>query len=237
MREELCKGLKMAKQSTMIEPLYVKLYEATETDQSVSTGDISAALQSTDHLVQWIGCKAAGMSRSLEWVGRLTQLAAVRIPADNPDVNSVAVWALAQIGGQTVDEVWRAGSTDPMPERRRVAADLIGELRSLGAVDMLTRLLLDDDLQVVSWASLSASKLGQAGFDLLSRELAKTRDTRRFLYFADALLKIDASAAHVTITSTLQGWAPDHRQNLEKLITQLGTTKRHFLFNAGLNGF
>jgi hypothetical protein len=204
-----------------MDPLYSKLYSATEAGLPVDSDDIADALQSPDQFVRWMGCKAAGRSGDSKWVDRLEELAVSKVPGDNPDVNSIAVWALAKIGGPKVENVWRAASTDALPARRRMAADLIGELRSPVGIDTLARLLVDDELEVLSWAALSAAKLGQPGFDLVCGELAKTRDRRRFLYFADSLMKVNADAARAQIWNALQGWDDSQRAILEQAVLQL----------------
>ncbi len=109
-----------------MDPLYRRLHEATETGTLTNPEDVERAMRSANPYLQWIGCKAAGLSGTESWTDLLRHHASEHYPSRDPDVNSIAVWALARVAGNQEESVWREMSRSDSPDARRAVADLIG---------------------------------------------------------------------------------------------------------------
>ena len=95
---------------------------------------------------------------------------------------------------------------------RASAADALGEMRDPRAVAALTPLLRDKSDEVVLWATLAMSKLGDASVQALGSTLEEEAGTLpRAGYLADALSK----------TGT-----PDARKRLRRALSLLGVDAR-----------
>jgi HEAT repeat protein len=201
--------------------LYARLSEITEAGQSADRAEIEMALTSADPYLVWMGCKAAGLTGSDHWASHLRRVAIERYPGNEPDLNSIAIWALAKIDGNAAEDFWREMSLSESANARRAAADLIGEMKADRGLTTLSRLLGDADPEVASWAALSAAKLGQISIPVLEVTINATSSERIFLYCADALLKIGKEVTAGVINSALSRWPLQSRTSLEQAIQEL----------------
>jgi len=186
--------------------LYAKLYEQTETGQSSKDSDIQAALSDPNLFTKWMGCKAAGISKDIKWFEKLSSLAIVDSASKNPDLNSIAIWAIAQIGGGSAKDFWLKNINSKDWNSRRAAADLIGETLDEDGLVSLSELLLDNNDEVRNWAALSLSKFGMKAEPMLFSYMKDTSDPELFLVIADALLKVRGLESDDTVMQLLSNW-------------------------------
>jgi hypothetical protein len=88
-------------------------------------------------------------------------------------------------------------------------------------LETLSRLLRDPEPEVPSWAALSASKLGRVAITVLIAAIKETEDNRRFLYYADALLKIEVQEGSNIIRSALKKWPAEKQASLGRAVSEL----------------
>ena len=143
-----------------MDALLQRLVQHTEAGEAVDPADVESAIMSDDPMLQWFGCRAAGQSGDASWAPRLRVLAVRPLRDDEPDVSLIAVTALCQLGGSFAQEFWMEMSRSASASARRAAADMIGVLKAGDALEVLERLLFDPDGEVLSWAALSAAKIG-----------------------------------------------------------------------------
>jgi hypothetical protein len=175
--------------------LYWQLYEATEAHAPSPPEIVDKALASEDAFERWMGCKAAGVSPDVRYLPRLAEAATGTPKPGEPDLPSIAIWALARFPRDVIDPLWTSWAEDSQAPARRAAADLLGEARITDGGAVLMRLLNDGDWDVFLWAALSLSKIPDVGYELLLAAMRKSNDAPRFLVIADALLKADFQAA------------------------------------------
>lgn len=195
--------------------LYAKLYEQTETGQSSNDSDIQAALSDPNLFTKWMGCKAAGISKDIKWFEILSLLAIADSAEKNPDLNSIAIWAIAQIGGDSAKGFWLRNMNNKDWNSRRAAADLIGETLDEDGLVSLSNLLLDNNDEVRNWAALSLSKFGMKAEAVLLGHMKHTSDPELFLVIADALLKVRGLEVDDTVMQLLSNWDETLRIKLD----------------------
>lgn len=197
--------------------LYTKLYETTEHGKPIVTDDIAEGLKSSDAHEVWLACKAAGMSKDDAWVPALIIWATTPIPNNDPDINSIAIMSLVNIGGSQVEDFWQEAARSERIAHRRAAADLLGLLGEAKHLDTLSMLLRDEVDEVSSWAALSMSKIGAGAANELLDYLASVQSFARSVYCIDALTKISATDYADEIASAIENKPSDVKSELLKL--------------------
>lgn len=200
-----------------------KLQLCAEYGHECSRDDIKSGFRSTDLMTLWFASKVAGLTQDQFWIEDLKRCATMKIPGDDPDVNSIAIWALSKIGGIGVREFWKSAAMSSSPHQRRAAADLIGLMADEEGRGVLESLLRDDDDNVSSWAALSLSKLGEGSKQVLIEYLMSSVSLRCATYCVDALLKLeprfDLKPAIAVIAGRNQGLADEVSSIVDKLIS------------------
>src|SRR5262249_46190597 len=118
--------------------LHKRLQAQSEGLLERNASDVETALYTTDPYTICLGCKVAGTAQTRQFADRLFTLGL----ADTlePDIPSMAIWALGQIGGPDVDRIWKANASENDPNKRRAAADLLGFIHTSEAITTLAKL-------------------------------------------------------------------------------------------------
>ena len=160
-------------------------------------------LDNTNPYVVWHAIRGVGLKRIRAAVPKLVQILgnhAVPLGEDgNTDLRTIAAWALAEIGYDSLVEYLGEIENNPNPLLREGFADTLGmtrDPRALDALDALDKLMSDPTPSVGLWAALSLSKLGEISLPVIERKLDGLSDLRRAVYLLDSLKKIGTPRAH-----------------------------------------
>ena len=197
---------------------YEDLVAMSELCSEVPVSEIQAAISSSDSYLNWIGAKLAGQSRDVRWVARLKELAIKPYEEGGPDVSTIAVWALARMPHEVVAAVSEELANEHCVQSRRAAADLIGEAKDKSGLNLLARLLDDEEMEVVKWSALSLAKVGEESVDVLKKKGLASGDIRVVGYCLDGLLKLGKEDLAKSVVVDRQG---EFSEDLSTLINAL----------------
>lgn len=144
-------------------------------------------------------------------------------------VRRAAAWALGRLGPEAVDQLL----ADPRGGElaREGAADALGYVESVEAIERLHDLAVEGCPRVVLWAALSLAKHGDAAVDALRDGLERAIDFRCAAHCADALRIIGSMSARSTLERHLAMETPDRADALRELLARRARLDRH---DAGL---
>ena len=197
---------------------YEDLVLRTSKGSPISDYEIDEALSSKDFYLQWVGAKAAGLSENPKWINKLEKLAVASLGHREPDLNTIAVWAIAKMPKDLATILYKDWADSERMESRRAAADLIGEARLPEGANTLASLLDDREDEVAKWAALSLAKLGEISAKTLERVAQNTDRFTTLVYCLDALVKL---LRHELAEVIIDARKPDFDQVTDGLLGEL----------------
>lgn len=178
--------------------LTAKLIACSEGSPELPEEVIVELCNSENELAAWYACKAVGALGIVEGIGALLRVLnepRTKIGENEADKRLISAWSLGRLGFDAAGDRLQSEYENASTLKKEGIVDALGEMRDVRALPLLSKAIEEEPYDVVLWATLAASKIGDGAkpilVDLLERE---DRGDRKIL-LQDAIEKIDASAS------------------------------------------
>ncbi len=177
--------------SEISSPTAEEIIEAASDFENVDEALFLKGLDSSNPLTVWWAIRACGLRRIENAIPKLLDLLGKPcLPLGKTDIRRIAALSLSQFGFDKFSNQLGEVRKNTNELLREGIADALGLTKDPRAASILSELLNDEDRNVVLWASLALSKLGNVALPHIEKHLDQTNDRTRALYLLDALKKI-----------------------------------------------
>jgi HEAT repeat protein len=163
-----------------------------------------SGLDSSNPSTVWWAIRGCGLKKLEKAIPKLLEiLGRPCVSLGETDARKIAALSLSQMGFDSIYDYILDIHENSNALLREGVADALGLTKDPRAVNILNRLMDDDDRSVLLWTSLSLAKLGDVSVPFIRRHLFESKNLVKVFYLLDALKKIGTEESKTVITEYL----------------------------------